>query len=320
MLATLPSVGPQGAAGDDKNDLEVYARRRLQQDAYAREEKAKGLTPVGSLMFSHVERRIDVFIFRCCFAHSVYDARRLVIHGYVRLNGKPHSDANTRLAPGDMVSVDPGAIRFFKTPDRQVTDVRQVLIDRYEKAVAAREKAWDEEDAEAVAAAQQRELDLMGDLPLLPVDVTESAVEKEEYEVEEEEEAAETDPVLSGPHPSTLTPFHLPTHASAFLFIPAYIQPSFATCSAVYVRHPTARPGYSEIPTPYDADGDVIRFAWEYYARMRPRIRSRSQLARMPNDRAWDAQTEASIAADRVRRATRRKEKARLASISGAIF
>ena len=46
------------------------------------------MAPVGSLMFSEVERRIDVFLFRACFAHSVYEARRLVIHGNVMLNGK----------------------------------------------------------------------------------------------------------------------------------------------------------------------------------------------------------------------------------------
>lgn len=39
-------------------------------------------------MFSEVERRIDVVIFRACLAHSVYDARRMVVHGQVLLNGK----------------------------------------------------------------------------------------------------------------------------------------------------------------------------------------------------------------------------------------
>ena len=95
----------------------------------------------------------------------------------------------------------------------------------------------------------------------------------------------------TGPKPKSksnkipLTPFYLPPYASPWLFIPAYIEPSFATCSAVYVRHPTARPGYSEIPTPYDADGTLIRYAWEWYMQRRPRMRSKSQLSRMPEDR-----------------------------------
>lgn len=83
-----------------------------------------------------------------------------------------------------------------------------------------------------------------------------------------------------------LTPFALPRYASPWLFIPAYIEPSFLTCSAIYVRHPTARPGYSEIPTPYDADGALMRYAWEWYVQRRPRLRSQSQFSRMPEDRA----------------------------------
>lgn len=82
-----------------------------------------------------------------------------------------------------------------------------------------------------------------------------------------------------------LTPFSLPAYASPFIFIPAYLEVSFATCSVVYVRQPTARPGYSEIPTPYDADGEVVRLAWEWYSKVRPRNRSKRQLAREPENR-----------------------------------
>lgn len=81
------------------------------------------------------------------------------------------------------------------------------------------------------------------------------------------------------------TQFQLPDYATPFIFIPAYLEVSFPTCSAIYLRHPTARPGYSEIPTPYDADGEVVRLAWEWYAKVRPRMRSRRQLSRMPENR-----------------------------------
>lgn len=62
-----------------------------------------------------------------------------------------------------------------------------------------------------------------------------------------------------GPKP---LPFELPEYASPFLFIPAYIEISFPTCSAIYLRHPTAGPGKSEVPSPYEADGEVMKFAW----------------------------------------------------------
>src|SRR5258707_10195318 len=79
----------------------------------------------------------------------------------------------------------------------------------------------------------------------------------------------------AGPSSKSITSsednFKFPDYAAPFLFLPAYIESNPSTCSAVYIRHPTARPGYSEIPTPYDADGEVMRFAWEWYSKVRPR-------------------------------------------------
>jgi hypothetical protein len=80
----------------------------------------------------------------------------------------------------------------------------------------------------------------------------------------------------------SLTLFNLLQYASPFIFIPAYAEVSFPTCSAIYVRHPTTCPGYSEIPTPYDGDGEVIRLAWGWYSKVRPRMRSETQMAREP--------------------------------------
>jgi len=69
--------------------------------------------------------------------------------------------------------------------------------------------------------------------------------------------------------------FNLPPYAQAHLFVPAYLQPSFLTCSAVYVRHPTARANYSEIPSPYDAGGELMSLGWEWYKKKAPRMRSK---------------------------------------------
>jgi hypothetical protein len=78
-------------------------------------------------------------------------------------------------------------------------------------------------------------------------------------------------------------PFKFPDYAAPYLFLPAYIEANFATCSAIYVRHPTARPAYSEIPSPYDAGGEVMRFAWEWYAKNRPRERKGGVMSRWKN-------------------------------------
>jgi len=237
----------------NRNDILEKERKRKE------EEERKGMAPVGSLMFSEVERRIDVVIFRSCLAHSVYEARRLVIHGDVLLNGKKHQNANTRLAPGDMVTVDPKAIRFLQA-----------------KAANLPKDAEETEAAEAAAEIETTEA------------AAESTEPGSEVQSEVEPEPVRTPVKQKGPKPepeSGLTPFNLPDYASPFIFVPAYLEVSFPTCSTVYLRHPTARPGYSEIPTPFDADGEVVRLAWEWYSKVRPRMRSKSQLERMPENR-----------------------------------
>ena len=86
---SLPDVRPRRKVfSGDNLDLELYARRKLKEKQQEEEIEEKGLAPVGSLMFSEVERRIDTIVFRSCFAHSIYEARRLIIHGDVKLNGK----------------------------------------------------------------------------------------------------------------------------------------------------------------------------------------------------------------------------------------
>ena len=85
----MPDVRPRRQVfSGDNLDLELYARRKLKEKKDEEEIAKKGMAPVGSLMFSEVERRIDTVVFRSCFAHSIYEARRLVIHGDVMLNGK----------------------------------------------------------------------------------------------------------------------------------------------------------------------------------------------------------------------------------------
>ncbi|KAI0320498.1 hypothetical protein OF83DRAFT_1053049 [Amylostereum chailletii] len=265
---TLPDVRPRySMAGDDTSELSKWARQEkaVGKAARARKQADDGvhedIAPVGSLMFSEVERRIDVVIFRACLAHSVYEARRMVIHGDVLLNGEKHQNANTRLAPGDMVSVDPTAISFLK-PVKPKAEQKSSPSKAVESEGSVSSTA---EDAEEFSSDEE-------------LSSTEAA------------SSAEATPAVKEHKPKpkkadNLTPFNLPAYASPFLFVPAYIEPSFATCSAVYVRHPTARPGYSEIPTPYDADGELVRLAWEWYAKVRPRMRSKRQLARMPENR-----------------------------------
>lgn len=49
---------------------------------------------------------------------------------------------------------------------------------------------------------------------------------------------------------------------SAFAFIPRYLEVNQNVCSAVYLRHPVARPGLAEVPSPFAADTQTLAFQW----------------------------------------------------------
>lgn len=223
-LAAKPGQNAEVAEMASSNAAEVWARPGQKFTDAAEEGSTREtahLAPISSLMFAELERRIDVVVFRSCFAHSIHAARQLVVHGKVKLNGIKESNPNTRLNPGDMISVDPEAMTILRPPPQS------------EKAESTKQKKE-----------------------------TSAAASESEGSSETTEAATKADPA-----------FALPPYAAPFIFVPAYLEVSFATCSSIYVRHPTARPKYSEIPSPYDADGEIVRFAWEWYGKNRTRIR-----------------------------------------------
>ncbi len=74
------SVGGLRLAGRTLDALDKERKAKEKQEQLAR-------SPVGSLMFVEVERRMDTVLFRSCFAESVYKARQMILHGRVKLNG-----------------------------------------------------------------------------------------------------------------------------------------------------------------------------------------------------------------------------------------
>lgn len=136
------------------------------------------------------------------------------------------TDPNRKLQPGDLISVDPTAVVTLQRPRDSPASASASSSD-----AAAAEPATSEAGAATAESASESDSSTPPSSPSAP----------------------------AGARP---LPFHLPDYAAPFLFIPPYIEPSFQTCSAVYLRHPTARPGVSEIPSPYEADGEVMRLAW----------------------------------------------------------
>jgi hypothetical protein len=149
-----------------------------------------------------------------------------------------------------MISVDPKAISFLVKPKESVAE---------EPEANSQEEIKDENQASKSVQTSSN--------PAEPEPEIES---KYRQRVAERSSS-------QGPSTDTGYQLNLPDYAAPFLFIPAYLEVSFVTCSAVYVRDPTARKDYSELPTPYDADGELMRLAWEWYAKVRPRMRGRLQ-------------------------------------------
>lgn len=58
------------------------------------------------------------------------------------------------------------------------------------------------------------------------------------------------------------TPWQPREFMSAFAFIPRYLEVNQNICSAVYLRHPVARPGLAEVPTPVCQESSALAFNW----------------------------------------------------------
>lgn len=146
-------------------------------------------------------------------------------------------DPNYRMQPGDLVSVNPRSVVTLRpgNPWRPETLKRD-----------------DSEDVAEADAAPEPAPEASSESPA---------------------DASTADAAAAAPAPAKSAqlakplPFNLPDYAAPFLFVPPYLEVSWPTCSLVYLRHPTARPGVSEVPSPYEADGEVMRLTW-----VRPRV------------------------------------------------
>ncbi|EMR08889.1 ribosomal protein S4 [Pneumocystis murina B123] len=95
-----------------KNETRAYHGEMLREHQWRRlfslseieKRKTKELSAIN--LYSILERRIDTIIHRALFASSIKQARQMVIHGKVKINGKRVRDPGYFLEPGDMFSAD----------------------------------------------------------------------------------------------------------------------------------------------------------------------------------------------------------------------
>ncbi|MCJ1255234.1 mitochondrial 37S ribosomal protein nam9 [Lignoscripta atroalba] len=64
------------------------------------------------------------------------------------------------------------------------------------------------------------------------------------------------------PSKTYATPWRPRDYMSPFAFVPRYLEVNQYVCSAVYLRHPVARPGLGEVPTPYGTEVNGLAFNW----------------------------------------------------------
>lgn len=67
--------------------------------------KKKGVT--GEVLLQILEERLDNVVYRLCFATSRMEARQLVNHGHIYVNGKKVNIPSYRTKPGDVIEVCP---------------------------------------------------------------------------------------------------------------------------------------------------------------------------------------------------------------------
>lgn len=92
---------------------------------FVKAEKRPGLT--GTNLLVMLESRLDNVLYRLGFADSRPQARQLVAHGHVTLNGRKTNIPSAQVSAGDTVAVRPESTRrpYFKTL-RQDLDERRV--------------------------------------------------------------------------------------------------------------------------------------------------------------------------------------------------
>lgn len=217
-----------------------FLRRQGRDDG-----SAAATTPLASQTFASLERRLDTAVFRAMFASSTKQARQLCVHGRVRVNGAVVRQPSLELKPGDVFQVDPEAVVMCVSPPTEMAASTSTTT------AAADDAA--ESSSEAAEADADSDADASTDAAA--TDAGESSTP-----IGQKSAARRAAWLEIGAHN-----FHPKPFMGAFAFVPAYLEVAFDTCSAVYLRDPVARPGRTEVPSPFGPQTHAL--AYSYYQR-----------------------------------------------------
>ena len=99
--------GEHGRGRKQNSDYKVRLlekqRLRAQYDVSERQLDDQGLT--GLALIIELERRLDALVLRSGIARTIYQARQMVVHGHIAVNGKKVDKPSFRVRPDDVVQV-----------------------------------------------------------------------------------------------------------------------------------------------------------------------------------------------------------------------
>lgn len=204
------------------------------------------------------------------------------------------------LEPGDLLSVEPSAVPMLsKEAERRARQRKgEAEAESAEAGAAATEEATSEEAAKDEGANTD-------DAAKESSSEDAAAEAKKAAEPSKDAKKSKKAAPAAPARPPGVLPFNLPPFAAPFLFVPPYLEVSFATCSAIYLRHPTLtfmqvrasserqqQPQQkgedgssssslpyrrtivrSDLPTPFPPSSEMFSLAWEHYAKNSPRVR-----------------------------------------------
>lgn len=109
---------PPGVHGRSRRQTSDYKVRLLEKQrlraqydiserqmarAYDRARKVEGKT--GEALIVELERRLDALVLRSGIARTIYQARQMVVHGHIEVNGRKVDKPSFRVRPDDVVAV-----------------------------------------------------------------------------------------------------------------------------------------------------------------------------------------------------------------------
>ena len=105
----------------------------LQEKSFKRILKKSVNSPLTTLdrFVSFLESRLDVVLFRSCFVSSMYNARQLINHGIVQVNGKVVRNPGTGLNQLDIIEIDENLLKHETKIDKIRNDVKKNFSSRF---------------------------------------------------------------------------------------------------------------------------------------------------------------------------------------------